>query len=166
MMCTHRIVVSLALLFTVLFAHGQDFVEQKAFRFYENSQIEQRKREEQLRGFKIIAGDQLVFEFSSNNSGDPGNHSKVPTKLVFQIDQNKQKFILKDEEITEHLGAYAHYARTQDRGAHEVAKGTVKGKRNADNSWSIELDVIVVGWRTGKTYHLQESAVFKGAERE
>ena len=161
-----HILVGLVLTLFVACCYGQNGAREKTFRFYENSRLEQRFRDDVLKNFNIVEGDQLVFEFGDNNGGEAGNYSVVLSKLVFQIDAGKRTFHLKDEEITQQMGAYKQYRRTQDWGAQPIARGFIKGQRKADNTWTIELDVTFEGCRTAMEYHIQESAVFTLAEKE
>lgn len=154
----------LLLPFSLLFgtAQGQDFTELQLFKCFENSQLNHDSV--RYRSYKITSGEYIVFEYSSDNAGDPGNHSKVDSRISFQVKKGTRKFEFKDEEIAKHTGVYLQNGHTQDRGVMVINKGSIKGKKLANGSWEIEFDVNVQGIWTGMDYHFAAAGVYNLVE--
>lgn len=142
----------------------QDFEEQQEFKYFENSQITHDSILLRYRSYKLIAGDYIVFEFTSDNAGDPGNLSKIPSTISFQVKKGTKKFQLNDEEIGQHAGVYIQTGYSMDRGIMVIEKGMIKGKKMDDGSWEVQFDVTFSGLRTGINYHIAASGIYNLVE--
>ncbi len=144
------------LLFQSLTHSAQEFVEQKAFNYYNNGQIAFNEAKLHLYNlYKITDGDKLVFEYITDNGGDPGNHSKAKTVIAFQLENGINKFELKDTKIEAHGGIYMQACECQDVGIHPITKGIIKGQKNKNGSWTVQMDVTIKGRVTGKEYRFE-----------
>ena len=146
-------------------ALAQGFEEQQQFKCYENSQIKYDSKRTHYKSYSVIEGDQLVFEYTTDNGGDPGNHSRMESKIVFQVEKGIRKFQFSDQEITEHSGIYIQFGQTMDRGIKAIDQGQIKGKFRADGLWEVEIDVIVPGRLTKKEYHFVVNEVYSTVDK-
>ncbi|MGD1848000.1 MAG: hypothetical protein ACFB10_21615 [Salibacteraceae bacterium] len=133
----------------------QNFEGQQQFKLYSNATIVWDPVKVHYKSYKVESGSDLVFEFSTDNSSDPGNHSKVISKFSFQVPEKARKFSFTNKEITAQNGIYIEYGQTMDRGIKPIENGTISGQKLKDGSWEIEIDITWKGRLTGKTYRLQ-----------
>jgi len=149
--------------FTIGHSFAQGFEEQRQFRYYENSRIEYDSVN--YNSFSIVGGSYTVFEFTSDNAGDPGNHSRAESKIVFQIEKGADKFQLADGDIAAHNGIYTQLCRCQDRGVQPIRKGYIRGERSTSGTWDVEIDVTFPGRLTGKDYHIAVTGDYINIEK-
>lgn len=153
----------LALIFGLLSqAIGQKFLGVEEMRLFQYSQIEHDTSSYQ--SYSIKEGKFLVFQFISDNSGEPGNHSIAESIIAFQVKNGLDDFELKGEELSEHQAVYIQRCRCQDRGIQLIHSGEIHGKKLSTGNWNIEGEVEAMGRITGKTYHLPLNGEFKESE--
>ena len=127
-------------------AHAQEFVEQRSFSFYEKGNITYNEAKlHYYNTYEVINGDKIVFEYMTDNGGDPGNHSKAKTVIAFELDMGIKKFQLKDDEIATHGGIYMQACECQDIGIHPIKKGTITGQKNKDGSFFLTVKIYLSG---------------------
>jgi hypothetical protein len=141
---------------------GQDHAEEKSFVFFENSQIQHDSLRYQ--SYAVKAGEFIVFQWLTDNGGEPGNYSVAESVMAFQVENGVEEFELKDEEIFSHQGLYAQRCRCQDRRIQPIHSGVIHGKKMKSGNWMIEIDAVSIGLITGKTYHLLLNGEFKSAK--
>lgn len=144
-------------------AVGQDSEEKRELVFFENSQFEH----DSVRSttYVIKEGEFVVFQWITDNGGEPGNHSVAESLLAFQTESGVDEFELIDEEIANLKGFYVQRCRCQDRKIQLIHSGRIHGKKLPSGNWMIEIDVVAIGTLTGKTYRLQLEDEFKAADR-
>lgn len=153
------LIISIALLtlgYTRL--NGQMFEETKAHRFYELSVLTHDSL--RISSYKIDSGEFVVFEFITDNGGDPGNHSKAESKVAFQLQENVDHFSWNGSELKQHDAIYMQLCRCMDPQIHWLEDGVINGRKLENGNWQIEIDVVTHGRITGKRYHIKESAEF------
>jgi hypothetical protein len=158
-----RISIYFILVFVLVFnsndIRAQENAEKKEFILYPNSEIEHKTI--YYTSFKIVEGGFLVFELTSNNSGDPGNFSEATSKVVFEIAPSIEHFSFNNSEILDHHGIYIQLCRCQDQGYNWIDQGQISGEKIDATSWRIEIDITAKGRATGFGYHIVEAAIFK-----
>lgn len=130
--------------------------------FFEKSQIQHDSSRYQ--SFQVQNGEFLVFQFISDNSGEPGNSSTAESVIAFQVENGLDDFELKGEELSKHQAIYIQRCRCQDRGIQLIHSGEIHGKKLSTGNWKIEGEVEAIGRITGKTYHLPLNGEFKVSE--
>jgi len=135
--------------------------EVRQFTYTENGQIEYDTARLHLhKSYQIVEGDYTVFEFTSNNGGDPGNHSQAESKIVFQLPMGHESFVLEGEDIASHGGIYIQLCRCQDKGIQVVTDGKIEGRKLDRGNWKIDLDVSFSGRKTEKKYHITANGIY------
>lgn len=162
MMSHKHYLISLLCAFMLMDGFSQGFMESKAFILYENSQINHDSAH--YKTYKIDAGDFLVFEFRTDNGGDPGNHSVADSRVAFYIDSDVSSFNYSNEEMLITGLLYIQRCHCQDKGIHIINEGTLKGEKQANGSWSVEFDVSFLGRNTGKVYRIHEKGIYSTEE--
>jgi len=109
------------------------------------------------KSFSINEGPNLVFEFLSNNAGEPGNNSIAETKVLFQIDQNVDRIDWNVKEVAKLGIIYIQLCQCQDEGIQFATSGFVRAEKTAESSWTVEFDLMFKGAKTGKVYHIAEN---------
>lgn len=108
------------------------------------------------KSFSIKEGQNIVFEFVSNNAGEPGNNSIAETKVLFQIDQSVERINWNDQEVAKLGIIYMQLCQCQDEGIQLATSGFVRAEKTVENSWTVEFDLAFKGAKTGKVYHIAE----------
>jgi hypothetical protein len=166
MNCTLKYQMAILMLIHTVQGVAQVQNSQEEFVLHENSQITYNKARLAPRFYKIVDGDALVFEFKSDNAGEPGNESYAPSYISFQIPNDVKEFEYTDAEL-EQIGAiYVQHCRCQDWGVMVIEKGTVKGVKRRKNEWDVEFDFTITGYLTGYTYRYQRTLTEKLAPSE
>jgi hypothetical protein len=154
--------MSLLLLTTTsLFAQSHALEEQ--FVYYEGSGM--RHDSARFQSFEMIEGEDILFEYTSNNASEVGNHSTALTKVVFIANQDGDDVYLKDKDLLNAGAIYMQQCRCADRGIQPILEGIITGKKQVDGSWDIEIDGTAYGRTTGKRYHIQTKGTFKQASK-
>ena len=155
-------VISFISCFIAINCFAQEFKEHKAFVLHEQSQLKHDTIH--YKTYRIEDGQNLVFEFISDNGGDPGNRSLADSRVTFYIPSGITNFEFKDEDLLEAGALYIQRCHCQDKGIHMLNKGVINGAKHYDGSWSVSLDVTFLGRNTDKVYHIVESGTYKRIE--
>jgi hypothetical protein len=150
----------------VLTSIGQVNEEKKDFQYWENASIQydaEKLNKQNL--YEVVPGDYRVFQFSTNNGGDPGNYSEAPTIIAFEAESDVNRFEFRDDQIAHQGGVYLQDCRCQDKGIHKIERGVITGERTGPNKWTVTIDVFVTGRKTDKEYHITESGTFQEIKR-
>ncbi len=145
---------------------SQSSREKQTFLLHPNSKVEYNADyPHYLSLFGIKEGEDLVFEYTSNNAAEEGNDSEAETKVAFQVKPDAKSFKWIDQEIAEHAAVYVQLCRCADAAVHPIDEGVIEGKKRKDGTWEVEMSVYLEGHFTGKRYHIQADGVFVSAEK-
>lgn len=140
---------------------AQDVHLENHYKVFENSLIQHNLKSHLT--YSIGSGTYRVFEFSTNNGGDPGNHSEAWAYIVFQLPPDVKDFAFNGDEIARQGGAYIQSCYCQDAGVHPISEGTLSGSQQSDGTWKVGLDAHIFGRRTNKKYTLKVDGIFSSA---
>lgn len=144
----------------ILQAPAQELELVESFEFFEDSKIVYNTERPYLQKlYRLEEGEYTVFEYRSNNGGDPGNHSNGEVVWAFQIDSELESFELNQDQIKEALGLYNQLCRCQDKGINKISSGSISGIKKP-NGWLITIDVIASGRKTSYPYSFTRSTLF------
>lgn len=96
----------------------------------------------------IESGDNLVFEITSTNGGDPKNDTQIKTSLIFEIDPQLASF---DRSHVSKSYLQRH-CRCIDAGYNILTSGEIRGTKNKNGTWHLTIDVIAEGNDTKDPY--------------
>jgi hypothetical protein len=131
---------------------------QEGFEVYERSALTyDTARMGYHKAFGIVEGESTVFVWTSNNKGEEGNDSEAQTTFAFAVPNAGGSFELDAASID---GVYVQQCRCADRGVQRITSGKLIGYQHYDRSWSVEIDAIVVGNTSGKTYWFKRAVKF------
>lgn len=99
----------------------------------------------EVQGFSLASqgeGNNLVFEYRMEEGDDPdiADDEYVET-ILFEIPLDATSFQYTDEEILDTKMYFSQFCYCDPIGSIQISKGVLKGEKQNDNSWSIELDV-------------------------
>ncbi|GAA3565619.1 hypothetical protein [Snuella lapsa] len=95
--------------------------------------------------YTVSNGDKLVFEY--NHSGaqcDDIIDDEWGEKLTFQVELGETEFEFSNNEILLTKCFYQQYGAWVSHVKHEVEKGTIKGSKVSNKTWSITVDVEIM----------------------
>ena len=134
--------------------YSQENTRVETYKFYSDRSIYHHPTMKDYLFFKIDAGDFVVFEFYSNNSGESGNNSVADARLVFQIEKGLDKFSIEGGDISEkNVGRYVQQCKCMDKGVQNISSGLISGEKLTDEIWLVSVDVKIIGWQSGKEYN-------------
>ena len=133
----------------------------RTYHLHPNSQLNlDPAKNSTLGDYSIGIGDRLVFEFVSVQN-EPGNGSKCPEILAWEVEAKGKRFSYSDGEISTVRGHYGQLCQNIDRGVHPIEKGTISGEQMKDGNWKVNLDVEVKGGKSGKMYRFKFEEIFE-----
>lgn len=147
-------VLSACLLCIACYTKAQSAELVEEFKCYSNSQMVHDSIRH--KSFSINEGTNVVFEFVSNNAGEPGNYSIAETKVIFQIDQSTDRVNWNAQEVIKQGIIYMQLCQCQDEGIQFAKDGFVRAEKTAESIWTVEFDLIFKGAKTGKVYHIAD----------
>gem|GEM_PF-507139 len=136
------------------------------FVLHEHAQITYNKVKMRSRFYKIEAGDALVFEYISDNGGEPGNESEAKSYISFQIPEDVKEFEYTDANLQQIGAIYVQDCRCQDRGIMRIETGSIKGVKRKKDEWDVELDLSIKGYLTGYIYRYKRTSTYMATPSE
>jgi len=157
-----KIVKLVVILLAAMNLTAQDVEFKEEFRYHSGARIEyDRGRPHLQEKYEVIPGDRLVFEYITNNAGEPGNAMVAETYISFQVGDTADAFVLNADDFESSEAIYIQMCRCQDKGIQPLNRGTIKGKKDKNGIWNVEIDAYATGRRSGGTYHLEVRGAFK-----